>query len=75
MLAKKTSKNQITLPKKIADQFPGVEHFEIRKEGDRIILEPVRSGEARKVREKLASMGVSESDVAAAVSWARKKKR
>ena len=74
MLAKKTSKNQITLPKKIADLFPGVDHFEVRKEGDLIVLEPVRPGYARGVREKLASLGVSESDIDAAVAWGRKKK-
>src|SRR3972149_1130699 len=32
MLAKKTVKNQITLPKKIADRFPRVEYFDVRAE-------------------------------------------
>jgi hypothetical protein len=31
MLAKKTSKNQITLPKAIADRFPGVDYFDVRE--------------------------------------------
>jgi virulence-associated protein VagC len=42
MLAKRTVKNQITLPKAVADRFPGVEYFEVRAEDDRIILEPVK---------------------------------
>ena len=32
MLAKKTSKNQLTLPKEIADKFPGVDLFERNRE-------------------------------------------
>jgi len=72
MIAKRTVKNQITLPKKIVDHFPDVEYFEVRREGDRIILEPFRPDRAREVREKLGALGVKESDVARAVAWARK---
>jgi hypothetical protein len=74
MLAKKTIKNQITLPKKIIDQFPGTEYFDVRKEDDHIVLEPLRINQAGKVRERLAALGLTEDDVANAVSWARKKK-
>ena len=42
MLAKKTSKNQITIPKKIAESFPDVEYFDIRVEGDKILLAPAK---------------------------------
>ena len=73
MLAKKTVKNQITLPKRIVEQFPGVDYFQVRKDGDRIVLEPVRPEQAREVRERLESLGISEEDVAAAIAWARKK--
>jgi len=72
MLAKKTSNNQITLPKRIVEQFPGVEYFEVRAENDRIILEPACPTEARQVREKLAELGIRESDVDEAVAWARR---
>lgn len=71
MLAKKTVKNQITLPKKIADQFPGIDYFEVRKQGDSIVLEPVLPERSREVREKLESLGLTESDITAAVEWAR----
>lgn len=75
MLAKKTTKNQITLPKRIADDFPGVHYFDVRKEGDRIVLEPLRRERAWEVRERLATLGISEKDVADAVTWARKRRR
>ena len=75
MLAKKTVKNQITLPKKIADLFPNVEYFEVRAEDDRIVLEPLKNDKAGQVREKLARLKISESDVAKAVAWARKSAR
>lgn len=74
-MAKKTVKNQITLPKKIADRFPNIEYFEVRAEDDRIILEPLKSDRAAQVREKLARLNISEADVAKAVAWARKSTR
>ena len=40
MFAKRTVKNQITLPKAIVSRFPGVEYFEVTAERDRIILAP-----------------------------------
>lgn len=36
MLAKKTSKNQITLPKEAVQQFPGIDYFEVSVENDKI---------------------------------------
>lgn len=74
MLAKRTVKNQITLPKAIASQFPGVEYFEVRTENQRIILEPLRRGQAEAVRKKLATLKITEADIAEAIKWARKRK-
>ena len=73
MLAKKTSKNQITLPKKIIDNFPGVDYFEVREENGQIILFPVRPNNADQVRDKLAELGIVAEDVSAAIDWARRK--
>ena len=73
MLAKKTSKNQITLPKKIVDKFPGVDYFDVRVEKGQILLFPVRPGRADQVREKLAELGIVAEDVTAAIEWARRK--
>jgi hypothetical protein len=72
MLAKVTAKNQITLPKAIVSQFPGVEYFEVRAEGQKIVLEPVRHARTTEVWERLEELGITESDVADAVKWARK---
>lgn len=72
MLAKKTVKNQITLPKKIADRFPRVEYFDVHTEDGRIILEPLKADRAEQVREKLARLQLTETDVAKVVAWARK---
>lgn len=73
MLAKKTSKNQITLPKAVADRFPGVDYFDVREEAGRIVLVPVRPARADEVREKLDGLGITEVDVREAVEWARRK--
>jgi virulence-associated protein VagC len=74
MLAKKTVKNQITLPKAIASRFPGVEYFEVSAQEDAIVLRPLRRSRAGEVRAKLAKLGVREEDVADAVAWARKRR-
>lgn len=73
MLAKKTSKNQITLPKAVVSRFPDVEYFEVAEEDGRIVLQPVRFSRADEVRKRLATLGVGEDDVAAAVAWARRR--
>ena len=78
MLAKKTTKNQVTLPKAIADRFPDTVYFDVRVEGRKITLRPVRietEGEEQdlgRIREKMRRLGVTEKDVTAAVRWARK---
>lgn len=71
MLAKKTSKNQITLPKAVADMFPDATYFDVSAEDGRIVLVPVRPDRANRVRSKLAALGIEESDVADAIAWAR----
>ncbi len=71
MLAKLTSKNQLTLPKAVLSDFEGAEYFEVTGENGRIVLTPVRLARAGAVRAKLAELGLSEADVADAVSWAR----
>jgi len=72
MLAKKTSKNQITLPKAVADLFPDAPYFDISAEEGRIVLVPVRPDRANMVRSELADLGVEEPDVADAIAWARR---
>ncbi len=73
MLAKRTSKNQITLPKAIVAGFEDIEYFEISRQDGRIILEPVQINQADKVREKLNALGIKERDLEDAIQYARKK--
>lgn len=73
MLAKMTSKNQITLPKAAIKQVAAAQYFEVEAKDGRIILTPVRLQKADAVRQKLASMGIGEEDVADAITWARRR--
>jgi hypothetical protein len=79
MLAKKTSKNQITLPKAIANAFPDTRYFDVSIQDNRIILLPVKiqpiSATLEDVRGKMRRLGVSEQDVGEAIRWARSEKR
>jgi len=45
MLAKKTAKNQITLPKSIVDRLPKTDYFEVSLRGEEILLRPVVKSE------------------------------
>jgi bifunctional DNA-binding transcriptional regulator/antitoxin component of YhaV-PrlF toxin-antitoxin module len=71
MLAKLTSKNQLTLPKAVPETVGTVDYFDVTEEGGRIVLTPVRITRADAVRGKLKELGISEDDVTAAVEWAR----
>jgi hypothetical protein len=73
MLAKKTTKNQITLPKTVVSRFAGVEHFDVSTDGECIILRPLQRSRADEVRARLAQLGIDERDVDDAISWARGK--
>lgn len=75
MIAKKTSKNQLTLPKKIADRFPGIDYFDVRVDADAIVLVPVRPDRLKELQDRLEELGISEGDVRDAVAWARKSRR
>ena len=73
MLAKRTSKNQLTLPKAVVQAVGGADYFEVAVEHGRIVLTPVRIQRADAVRAKLAELGIDESDVQEAIAWARRK--
>ena len=78
MLAKKTSKNQITLPKPVAEAFPDAEYFDVQVENNRILLRPVHITPVEPVlegiREKMKKLGITPKDVDGAIRWARRKK-
>lgn len=75
MLAKKTSKNQITLPKAIVQQLPDVEYFDVSLRGDEVVLKPVvlkaRDERLKIVRAKIRSLGLTEKDIEEAIRWSR----
>jgi len=72
MLAKLTSKNQLTLPKSVVSSVDVTEYFDVTVENGRIILTPVRIQQARAVRDKLEELGITEQDIDDAVDWARR---
>ena len=72
MLAKLTSKNQLTLPKAVVGKFPGTRYFEVRAEKGRIVLVPARVTSLEGAWAKIESLGITEKDVEEAVRWARK---
>lgn len=73
MLAKLTSKNQLTLPKGVTNAIGPVEYFEIETRDGQVILTPVRMQRAGAVRAKLVELGIDQNDVDQAVAWARGK--
>ncbi len=79
MLAKKTSKNQVTLPKEIVKAFPDAEYFDVSIKDNAIRLVPVKitpiQSSLDSVREKIKKLGLTEKDVGGAIQWARGRKR
>ena len=71
MLAKKSSKNQITLPKAIVASIGDVDYFDVTIREGKIILEPVRTKQGGEVRSRLESLGIRETDIDAAIQYAR----
>ena len=72
MLAKLTTKNQITLPKAAVSSVDAAEYFDVTIEKGRIVLTPVRVQQAQAVRDKLEKLGITEQDIEEAVAWARR---
>ena len=79
MLAKKTSKNQITLPKAIANAFTDARYFDVRIKDNQILLMPVKITPIgltlEGVRDKMKRLGITKKDVGEAIQWARSKRK
>ena len=75
MLAKMTSKNQITIPKKIINQIPETQYFDVELKEGIILLRPLRiyGTDLEQIRSKMKRLGLKENSVAEAIEWARKK--
>lgn len=78
MLAKKTSKNQVTLPKKALEEIPETEYFDVTAKGGVLILRPVTVAEPGSrlaaIRRKIKDLGLEPKDVARAITWARNRR-
>lgn len=78
MLAKKTSKNQLTLPKEIVKEFPDTSYFDVSVKDKKIVLIPVRitpvEASLEGIRDKMEKLGITEKDVTDAVKWSRKRR-
>jgi hypothetical protein len=79
MLAKLTTKNQITLPREVVKGFKGIEYFDAIVQNGRIVLEPVRirpvTADLAGIREKMERLDVVEEDVVEAIRWSRQHPR
>lgn len=71
MLAKITSKNQLTLPKSVTQAVGAAEYFDVEVHAGQIVLTPVRIQRGDAVRAKLAELNLEPADVADAVAWVR----
>ena len=67
MLAKMTSKNQLTLAKSVVAAVASTEYFDVEVRAGQIVLTPVRLQRGDVVRAKLAALGLAEADVSDAV--------
>ena len=78
MLAKRTFKNQVTIPKEIISKFGNVEYFDVTAKEGEIVLRPVeilpRESRLAGIRKKIKSLGLTEKDIEKAIKWARKEK-
>ena len=72
MLAKMTSKNQLTLPKAITNAVGPAQYFDVKAKDGQIVLTPVRIQRADALRAKLAELNLKDADVEDAVNWARR---
>ena len=73
MLAKRTSKNQITLPKAIVQRLGEADYYDVTVQDGKIVLTPVRLQQADAVRAKLEALGITQDDVEDAIAWARER--
>ena len=73
MVVKITSRNRITIPKRIIDQMPKVRYFDIELEDGTVKLKPLRTYnvDLDQIRFKMKKLGLKQDSVAQAIKWAR----
>jgi bifunctional DNA-binding transcriptional regulator/antitoxin component of YhaV-PrlF toxin-antitoxin module len=75
MISKITTKNQITIPKKIINQIPDAKYFDVELKDGVVLLKPLTfyDTDLREIRAKLKRLGLKSNSVTEAVGWARSK--
>jgi len=75
MLVKMTSKNQITIPKKLMAELPESQYFDIDLKDGMLLLKPVQiyDTDLDQIRSKMKKLGLKPDSVKEAVRWARLK--
>ena len=75
MLAKMTTKNQITIPKKIIDKLPDIKYFDVELKDGLVLLKPLKVYDTNldQIRSKMKTLGLNQNSVKEAIQWARKK--
>ena len=73
MIAKVTSKNQVTIPKKIMAQLPDTRYFDMELRDGVVIMKPVAlyHTDLEQIRDKMKKLGLKPNSVREAVKWAR----
>ncbi|MFC1814211.1 AbrB/MazE/SpoVT family DNA-binding domain-containing protein [Thermodesulfobacteriota bacterium] len=75
MLAKITAKNQITIPKKIMEQLPETQYFDLELVDGVVMLKPVKVLDTNldQIRYKIDKLGLKPGSVGEAIRWAKQK--
>lgn len=63
VLAKITSKNQLTLPKSVTEPLGPVQYFDVQTKAGQIVLTPVRIQRGDALRAKLAELDLSDKTI------------
>jgi len=71
MLAKRTSKNQITQPKAIVQIVGEADYYDVTVQDGKIVLTPVCLHRSDAIRTKLEELGITQDDVGDSIAWAR----
>ena len=71
MVAVLTGGNQLTIIDGVLDEFQYGDYFEVVIDDGRIVLTPIEPAPIEAVWAKIATLGITEDDVADAVKWAR----
>lgn len=73
MLVKLTSKNQITVPKKIMEQFPGTQYFDVTLTDDTVLLKPLKIYDVslEQIKGKIDKLGLKRSAISNAIKKVR----